>query len=652
MICAVDHFTEPESAPPIPETPEGPLVPGIPQIDASEPLPPVLEEAIVEADSEIPLDETEPSISSPLESAASSGEVGAEEAAQVETTIDEVPVSTDAGDVSRDAPAPSIPSHPPPPPPPPPPLAPDEELPACQPVLCPLPPPLPPPPPPPPPPAELESEPATAGVDENSECQQTLQEPPKSPTEKFVHFASDTKAPDLGKKKSDKWKPKIFGKGKPNAFIRIREPASSAPQPTSAKEDKNVVKKLAPVGIIKKTERPSSIHSVSSSEKSPTKDESPSSTEKKPSAEGEDEDGKKPRRRKRKKRSSSSPHEDEPAVDNEDSNLESLEASPAVTSTESLGQISVDEEVAPPSSLPSSEPADGTDEVRSCESAPEEEEAAETVSSNDQDSMASSGDTLELAVESESPPSPKAESNDSNQDSPAAEVPSLNDAEAATVSETLVEDINQMQPGVDAERIAAEDSQEVETAPAVEDTSAITEELPTEAISTPEVFVGSDIPTPSDNSTAAQSDASSVEGNAMAESSSSFEEEAQESSAQVEMVAGVHEHLTPEAGLDADDNGTTGAEDPADAPKDDKDDMTSMQESKSEETSAMAHESPQTLGESALADVADAPVTNVVSHEGDQDMLAQDSNQGTCSDPDAGPVTPGTASDPEQKKPV
>jgi hypothetical protein len=127
---------------------------------------------------------------------------------------------------------------------------------------------VPPPPPPPPVPAEdvptapppvSTPTPSVIESEKSGESEQAAQEPPRSPVIKFVHFASDTKDPDAGNSK--KKKKLLIGKGKPNAFVRMRDPPPRTPSPPKD-EKKKVIDK-----VVRKKERRPSILSISSLEK-------------------------------------------------------------------------------------------------------------------------------------------------------------------------------------------------------------------------------------------------------------------------------------------------------------------------------------------------------------------------------------------------
>ena len=85
--------------------------------------------------------------------------------------------------------------------------------------------------------------PEPAGEEKSGECDQGGNEPPKSPTSKSVHFSPDVKDADAAsigskKKKDEKKKTKVIGKGKVNAFVRIKD----APPPPPPKEEKKPAK--------------------------------------------------------------------------------------------------------------------------------------------------------------------------------------------------------------------------------------------------------------------------------------------------------------------------------------------------------------------------------------------------------------------------
>ncbi|KAL5121431.1 hypothetical protein ACEQ8H_000502 [Pleosporales sp. CAS-2024a] len=109
---------------------------------------------------------------------------------------------------------------------------------------------------------DVAPEPSVVGSEKSGESEQAAQEPPKSPVTKFVHFASDAKDPDAGNSK--KKKKLLIGKGKPTAFVRVRDPPSPA---TSPKDEKN----KAIDKIVKKRERRPSFLSLASVDKKPTK---------------------------------------------------------------------------------------------------------------------------------------------------------------------------------------------------------------------------------------------------------------------------------------------------------------------------------------------------------------------------------------------
>lgn len=235
--------------------------------------------------------------------AVSATDVDVDGASKEVDVKDEPPGATDNLEAPQEVESvPALPSPPPPPPPPPPldghagnsdvppPSPPPPDVQASLPVQEPPPPEdesaptAPAPPSPPPPPVETDSEPAATKAEKSGESEQA-QEAPKSPIEKFVHFSSDTKDPEAANA-SKKKKKLAIGKGKANAFVRLREPSAAPPPPPSpAKDDKK--KKVDPVGIIKKRERRGSMLSVSSIEKPKAKEGSPASTRKKPSKDDE-----------------------------------------------------------------------------------------------------------------------------------------------------------------------------------------------------------------------------------------------------------------------------------------------------------------------------------------------------------------------------
>jgi hypothetical protein len=224
------------------------------------------------------------------------------------------------------------------------------------PVAPPSPPPPPPPPPvniesaaplPPPLPAEPIPEPSVAGSEKSGESIQAAQEPPKSPILKSVHFASDTKDPDAGNSK--KKKKLLIGKGKPNAFVRLRDPPSPAPQ-SPREEKKKVIDK-----VTRKKERRPSILSISSIERKQKK---------------QDEKDKKLKGKKSEPKSGSPSNEDGVAVVDGEPESEVAESVVTVDSADTVSeqQNIVSEEVAP--STPSSSPPLPTQETT-----PESQEA-------------------------------------------------------------------------------------------------------------------------------------------------------------------------------------------------------------------------------------------------------------------------------------
>ncbi|KAF2846211.1 hypothetical protein T440DRAFT_246895 [Plenodomus tracheiphilus IPT5] len=217
------------------------------------------------------------------------------EASDIAQAEDQVEVSTETADVKDEPPGPSSPPYAtanseiaapstPTPPPPPPTDGPDAPT-TGEPSLSASAPPLPPPP-----------------VDP------VLVSEPKSVVVEVV--TSDAAS---AKKK----KKVVVGKGKPNAFVRIRDPAltkTSAPPPP--KEDKQKI--INPVSIMKKTERRGSILSVSSIDKPVVNADSPTPSIKKvskPAAWSKKKDDKKARSKTVKKDSSPPPSDAKSVVD-------------------------------------------------------------------------------------------------------------------------------------------------------------------------------------------------------------------------------------------------------------------------------------------------------------------------------------------------
>ena len=378
---------------------------------ASPPSPPV-QSAESEDVLEEPLNEISPDIPQTPEDAALSerNEHGEQqdqpEDVQNESQDSNLPVaeSTDVDSTSAPLPPPSLPPPPPPPPPPAPTAIEVEDLSANQvdPILpaSPISPPL----------TDSEPELPVLKTDKDGESEQDSQEPPKSPAEKFVHFASGTKAPDYGKRKSS-WKPTILGKGKPTGFVRIRDfTPPTSPLPVT-KEEKTA-KTANPVGIIKKTDRPSSINSVSSSEKSDGRENSPSPRTKH-SETGNDlptMGDRKLRRRKHRKDTGPLQSESEPAAESVEAKMNSSEPVDIAdaTGTEDASL----EEKAPTSNGDTSESTSTDSE--SPETSTPASPTEESMSSSDVDLEPKSVDTeLEPTTEPETPSEVQEEASES-----------------------------------------------------------------------------------------------------------------------------------------------------------------------------------------------------------------------------------------------